>query len=49
MSKRMQEYLNSGAFDEAEEKLMAKQDVKKEVKIIKAVKRFPSSVEAALK
>lgn len=49
MSKRLQEYLNSGAFDEAEEKLMAKQDVKKEVKIIKAVKRFPSSAEAALK
>ena len=43
MSKRMQEYLNSGAFDEAEEKLMAKQKVKK------AVKRFPASAEAALK
>ena len=43
MSKRMQEYLNSGAFDEAEEKLTAKQKVKK------AVKRFPASVEAALK
>lgn len=49
MSKRMQEYLNSGAFDEAEEKLMAKQEVKKQVKIIKAVKRFPASVAAALK
>ena len=49
MSKRMQEYLNSGAFDEAEEKLMTKQDVKEEVKIIKAVKRFPASAEAALK
>ena len=43
MSKRMQEYLNSGAFEEAEEKLMAKQKVKK------AVKRFPASAEAALK
>ena len=49
MSKRMQEYLNNGAFDEAEEKLMAKQEVKKEVKIIKAVKRFPVSAVAALK
>ena len=43
MSKRMQEYLNNGAFDEAEEKLTAKQKVKK------AVKRFPASAEAALK
>ena len=49
MSKRMQEYLNSGAFDETEEKLIEKQEVKKEVKIIKAVKRFPASAEAALK